>query len=190
MSDAAALARISGEQVARLSETGAAPVQRLLGRYGLRLEVVPAGAAIPGSYWGEPEAGLIGGVLFAAPSTPVHSILHEAAHFICMDDARRALLHTDAGGDDAEEAAVCYLQTMLADALPGIGRHRMFADMDAWGYSFRLGATQAWFEHDAGDARAWLLGHGVIDETGRPTWRLRRDEAIGVRRQASAKQSE
>ncbi len=30
--------------------------------------------------------------------------------------------------------------------------------MDAWGYSFRLGSTRAWFEGDAQDARAWLSG--------------------------------
>jgi hypothetical protein len=30
------------------------------------------------------------------------------------------------------------------------------ADMDAWGYSFRLGSTRAWFEADAEDAREFL----------------------------------
>jgi hypothetical protein len=45
--------------------------------------------------------------------------------------------------------------------------------MDAWGYSFRLGSTAAWFERDAEDARAWLLLHGLIDAAGTPTWRLR-----------------
>jgi hypothetical protein len=182
MSDAAASKQISTEQIAVLAEIGTAPLQRLLGRYGLHLEMVLVGAPIPGSFWGEPEAGLIGGTLYAAPSTPVHSILHEAAHFVCMDEARRTSLHTDSGGDFAEESAVCYLQILLADALLGIGRHRMFADMDAWGYSFRLGSTQAWFEHDAEDARAWLQEHGIIDGQERPSWRLRLDEAIGVRR--------
>jgi hypothetical protein len=45
---------------------------------------------------------------------------------------------------------------VLADQLPGVGRDRLMADMDAWGYSFRLGSTRAWFEHDAGDAREFL----------------------------------
>lgn len=182
-------ARKSAEQIALLAEIGAAHLQRLLGRYELRLDVVPLGAPIPGSFWGEPEAGLVGGSLFAAPSTPVHSILHEAAHFICMDEGRRVSLHTDAGGDYAEEAAVCYLQILLADALPGMSRHRMFADMDAWGYSFRLGSTRAWFEHDAEDARSWLLAQGIVDGQGRPTWRLRLDEATDDRRQTIAKRS-
>jgi hypothetical protein len=45
--------------------------------------------------------------------------------------------------------------------------------MDAWGYSFRLGSTQAWFEGDAGDARQWLREQGVIDAGDRPTGRAR-----------------
>ncbi|RZA32723.1 MAG: hypothetical protein EOP92_24595, partial [Lysobacteraceae bacterium] len=56
----------------------------------------------------------------------------------------------------------CYLQIVLADGLPGVGRDRLMADMDAWGYSFRLGSTQAWFEHDAEDARAWLATRGLL----------------------------
>jgi hypothetical protein len=35
------------------------------------------------------------------------------------------------------------------------------ADMDAWGYSFRLGSTRAWFEHDADDARVFLQARGL-----------------------------
>jgi hypothetical protein len=38
------------------------------------------------------------------------------------------------------------------------------ADMDAWGYSFRLGSTHAWFEHDAADARAWLVARALLPE--------------------------
>jgi hypothetical protein len=45
--------------------------------------------------------------------------------------------------------------------------------MDAWGYSFRLGSTRAWFESDAADARDWLLAARLIDAQGRPTGRLR-----------------
>jgi hypothetical protein len=40
------------------------------------------------------------------------------------------------------------------------------SDMDAWGYSFRLGSTQAWFEGDAADARQWLLRRHLIDAGG------------------------
>ena len=46
-------------------------------------------------------------------------------------------------------------------------------DMDAWGYSFRLGSTRAWFTRDAEDARLWLLAHGLIDDRQQPTWVLR-----------------
>jgi hypothetical protein len=46
-------------------------------------------------------------------------------------------------------------------------------DMDAWGYTFRLGSTRAWFEHDAADARTWLITHGLLTKAGAPTWRPR-----------------
>jgi hypothetical protein len=55
------------------------------------------------------------------------------------------------------------LQALLADALPGVGRARVLADMDAWGYTFRLGSAAAYVEHDADDAWAWLQAHGLID---------------------------
>lgn len=148
-------------------------VASLLGRYGLILEPVAPGEGIPGSYWGESEAGLRADRLYARSDTPVHSILHEACHYICMCPARRAGLDTDAGGDDPEESAVCYLQVLLADEIPGMGRGRIFADMDVWGYSFRLGSARGWFEQDAEDARLWLRRHGVTDDADCPTGRCR-----------------
>jgi hypothetical protein len=87
--------------------------------------------------------------------------------------ARRQCLDTDAGSDDAEENAVCYLQVLLADNLAPMGRARMFADMDAWGYSFRLGSSRAWFESDADDALQWLIARGLVDRQARPRWQLR-----------------
>ena len=146
----------------------------LLDGYGMQLELLPDGVEIPGSYWGESEAGLVGDRLLVRGDTPVHSALHEACHFICMDEARRRDLHTDAGGTDQEENGVCYLQVLLADRVPGMGRATLFRDMDDWGYSFRLGSARAWFESDAEDARAWLLEHGLIDAHDRPTGRARR----------------
>ena len=82
-------------------------------------------------------------------------------------------LRRDAGGDDAEECGVCYLQVLLADALPGVGRERLCDDMDVWGYSFREGPVRAWLAGDARDAREWLAGHGIIGGSGVPTWQLR-----------------
>jgi hypothetical protein len=156
-----------------LSSIDRVAVALLLRRYGMELILVAPEEVIPGSFWGDSEAGLRGDRLYARLDTPVHSILHEACHYICMAPERRAGLDRDAGGDDLEEAAVCYLQVVLADELPGVGRKRLWADMDAWGYSFRLGKAQAWFEEDAEDARLWLGAHGVIDADGRPTGRPR-----------------
>lgn len=150
-------------------------VALLLDRYGLALRLTAPDELIPGSYWGESEAGLIGGTLHARLDTPLHSVLHETSHYICMTPERRVGLDRDAGGDDAEECSVCYLQVLLADKLPGIGRNRLCDDMDAWGYSFRLGSTREWLEHDAQDARLWLMHHGLIDSSGALTWQLRSD---------------
>jgi hypothetical protein len=141
----------------------------LLARYSLEVRGSTDDAAIPGSYWGGSEAGLIGATLYLRDDTPLHSALHEAAHYICMDPARRAGLRRDAGGDDPEECAVCYLQILLADELPGAGRARLCADMDEWGYSFRLASARAWFENDADDARLWLQHAGITGSDGRLT---------------------
>jgi hypothetical protein len=134
----------------------------LLARHGLDLVPVADGAPIPGSYWGEPEAGIIGNTVHARADTPVHSMLHEACHLIVLPPERRAAVHTDATDSVAEEDATCYLQIVLADALPGVGSARLMADMDAWGYTYRLGSTRAWFEQDADDARQWLAGRGLL----------------------------
>jgi hypothetical protein len=149
-----------------LSAIDRVAVALLVGRYGLTLTLLAPSEAIPGSYWGDSEAGLQGDTLFARLDTPLHSVLHEAGHYICMSPERRAGLDRDAGGDDLEESAVCYLQVLLADELPLVGRERLFTDMDAWGYSFRLGSARAWFERDAEDARAWLSAHAIIDRAG------------------------
>lgn len=148
-------------------------VELLLDRYGLELQWVARDETIPGSYWGGREAGLIGAKIFARLDTPLHSVLHEGAHFVCMTPERRSALNTDAGGDDAEESAVCYLQLVLADALTDVGRERMCKDMDDWGYSFRLGSAAAWFAADAAEARVWLVRHGLLDHRGEITYACR-----------------
>lgn len=168
-----ALPEFGAPAVLLLRSVDRVPVALLLDRFGLELALRAHGEQIPGSYWGDSEAGLKGERLFARLDTPLHSILHEAGHYICMSPERRAGLDTNAGGDDLEEAAVCYLQVLLAGELPAVGRARMLADMDSWGYSFRLGSTRAWFEGDAADARAWLERHGVIDTNGSLTGTLR-----------------
>jgi hypothetical protein len=154
---------------------GLEPLQTLLSRFGLIIILVHEQNSIPGSFWGESEAGIIKNKIYVRSDTPIHSVLHETCHYICMDAKRREILHTDAGGDYIEENGVCYLQILLAAFLPGVGRERLWADMDAWGYSFRLGSSQAWFEQDAEDARQWLLSHQLIDENNQPTWQVRKE---------------
>ena len=160
-------------KVSRFSDGDPDPLVRLLARFGMNIRQEPEDVPIPGSFWGDEEAGLIDNTLVLRPDTPLHSILHEACHYICMDEARRNGLNTDAGGDYDEENAVCYLQILLADELPNFGRDKMMADMDAWGYTFRLGSARAWFERDAEDARQWLLKHGLITGTDVPIFKTR-----------------
>ncbi len=159
--------------VLRCSDLAAGTIENVLRPYGIRVRMVAHGARIPGSYWGEPEAGIAGEQLYLRSDTPVHSALHEACHIVCMTPERRKGLNGDAGGDHQEENGVCYLQVVLAGHVPGLGRDRIFRDMDAWGYTFRLGSAADWFRNDAADARLWLRRRGLIDSADRPTWRLR-----------------
>jgi hypothetical protein len=161
------------QSVLRFSDINQTELITLLARYQLKVQITPPDTAIPGSFWGDEEAGLIGHQVFLRQDTPIHSALHEACHFVCMDDTRRKQLNTNAGNFQTEENAVCYLQILLADDLPALGRQRMLSDMDAWGYSFRLGNTLNWFEEDSEDSRNWLLQHKLINQDNRPTYQLR-----------------
>ena len=157
----------------RIPDLNFDPIAELLGKFELVLELLADEQTINGSYWGAPEAGVVGDRVFVRSDTPVHSLLHETCHVVCMTPDRRQKLKGDAGGDDIEECAVCYLQIVLADELAGAGRDRLMQDMDDWGYSFRLGSTRRWFEDDAEDAQVWLRSQGLLQADGRPTYQLR-----------------
>jgi hypothetical protein len=163
--EAAAVDDTPSSDVLRLSSIDLSVVRTMLSRHGLALESVADGTPIPGSYWGESEAGVIGNTVYARRDTPVHSLLHEACHLIVAPLEKRAHIDTDASDSEAEENATCYLQIVLADELPGVGAVRMCADMDRWGYTFRLGSARAWYERDAEDARAWLVQHGLLADS-------------------------
>ena len=163
MSMAAPAAVDDSTAVLRVRDIGFDAPAALLAAHGLELSQVADGEPIPGSYWGDCEAGVIGTRVFARPDTPLHSLLHEACHLLVMPAERRGAVHTDATDSVPEEDATCCLQIMLADRLPGVGRDRLMADMDAWGYTFRLGSARAWFERDAEDARAFLARSGFVD---------------------------
>ena len=149
-------------EVLRLRDISWSQVAEVLDTYQLQLSRVPDGQPIPGSYWGECEAGIIGSVVYARSDTPVHSLLHEACHLIVLPVERRSLVHTDATDSIDEDDATCYLQILLSDLLVGVGRQRAMQDMDAWGYTYRLGSTRAWFEQDAENACDWLTQRGLL----------------------------
>ena len=86
---------IASADVLRLASVDRVEMALLLSRYGLELSLIAPNETIPGSYWGESEAGLQGNRLYARMDTPVHSILHEACHYICMSPERRVGLDTD-----------------------------------------------------------------------------------------------
>lgn len=162
------------------ADVGRQKIDRLAARFGLSVEWLSPGAEIATSYWGAPEAGIRGKRVYVRGDTPLHSFLHEACHIVCMTDERRSDLDRDAGGDDLEESAVCYLQIILADYLYPAGAARLMADMDSWGYSFRLGSTAAWFAHDAEDAQAWLVSHNLLTSEGNPLFRLRGEDSASA----------
>lgn len=157
----------------KVSDLPRESLRSLLDHYELTLVVQADDENITGSFWGESEAGIVADKVYVRADTPIHSLLHEAGHIVCMTPERRAGLHKDAGGDDLEEAAVCYLQVLLAVHLDEVGSTRLMQDMDAWGYSFRLGSTQRWFAEDAEDALEWLQDKGLVTADGRVTFRLR-----------------
>lgn len=161
------------EAVLRCAELSPESIAALAARYGVEAVVVAPAGEIPGSFWGAPEAGLVGDRIYYRLDTPAHSLLHELAHVVCMDPARRGALDTNAGGDDLEECAVCYLEVLLANELPPFDHARCLADMDAWGYSFREGRAASWFRGDGREARDWLEARGLIDAAGKPSYRRR-----------------
>ena len=150
------------DAVLRIGEIGFDEPRTLLARHGLTLVEIAAGEAIPGSFWGDTEAGIIGCTVYARADTPVHSLLHEACHLIVLPEEKRALVHTDATDSIEEEDATCYLQIVLGGLLPSVGSARIMEDMDRWGYTYRLGSTRAWFEQDAAEARVFLGKRGLL----------------------------
>jgi len=153
--------------VLRLAEVGFDAAGELLARYALSLVPVADGVAIPGSFWGECEAGIIGESVYARADTPLHSLLHEACHLIVLPFERRRAVHTDATDSIAEEDAVCVLQVLLGERIPGVSRERMWRDMDLWGYTFRTGSARSYFERDADAAWQWLQQRALVDEQRR-----------------------
>lgn len=149
-------------------------IRSLFVRYSLNLQHVPVNQDIPYTFWGSPEAGRYKATLFARDDTPIHSLLHEACHYICMPPEQRQSHNIDAGGSVLEENASCFLQILLSDYIDGYDKHIHLHDMNTWGYSFRLGSSARWFYADSDEARKWLIQYGLIDSYNQPTWQLRK----------------
>ena len=110
---------------------------------------------------------MIGATVYARADTPVHSLLHEAGHLIVLPPERRAAraYRRHRFGRRRRRglraAGRCSATRCRASAAT-----RVLADMDAWGYTFRLGSARAYVEHDAADAWRWLREHGLVDAGG------------------------
>lgn len=161
------------KSVLTIAECSLKPIRSLLEKYQLSLLITKDGKNIPGSYWGDSEAGIIANTIYVRNDTPIHSLLHETCHFICMDEKRRKCIDTNAEGDYDEENGVCYLQILLADDIPDMGKERMMRDMDNWGYTFRLGSAQKWFTLDSSDTLEWLTKYNLITSPDSVSYKLR-----------------
>jgi len=150
-------------------------IKELLSHYGIQINCSKFEAEIPHSFWGAPEAGRKINRLYIRGDTPIHSILHEACHYICMPATQRKQKNVDANGSAMEENATCYLQILLSDYIENYDRNQLMQDMDDWGYSFRLGSAHAWFNQDAEEVSLWLQKHQIINTKRKITWQLRID---------------
>jgi hypothetical protein len=148
-------------------------VKTLLSHYGIEVNCIDVDVEIPHSFWGAPEAGRKKEQLYIRGDTPIHSILHEACHYICMPAAQRKQMLVDAKGSAMEENATCYLQILLSDHIENYDRRQLMQDMDDWGYSFRLGSANAWFNKDADEVCQWLREHQIINMNDEITWKLK-----------------
>jgi len=61
---------------------------------------------------------------------------------------------------------VCYLQILLADAIPGFGQARMTGRHGRLGLHISARTARAWFEQDAQNARDWSSGTVSLTGTG------------------------
>ena len=156
------------DDILRCADIDLECVRVLLTEHALELLQIGSGEPLPGCFWGAPEAGIVGNRVFIRADTPVHSLLHESCHLIVLSPGARARVHTDASDCQQEEDATCYLQLLLADRINEFGFLRACADMDRWGYTFRLGSARAWFEEDAEDAHAFLVERGLLSVLAAP----------------------
>ncbi len=142
--------------------------------YGARLERVPAGAAIPGSYWGDTEAGLdrqhrVRARRHARAFVPARALslhLHGRRAPCRARDRRRR--HATTRSAASATCRCCSPSGSTASA-----QRAACATWTRGATRFREGSARAWFDGDGAHARAWLLDHGLVDSAGQPTLRLR-----------------
>jgi len=122
---------------------------------------------------GEREAGLIGAKIFARLDTPLHSVLHESAHFICMTPERRAGLDTDAAETTRKRPRCAICKWFWRTRCRGWAESAYAA---IWMNGLHL---QAWARRGVvyggrrGMRAAGLVRHGLLDLQGAVTYACR-----------------
>ena len=71
-------------EVTRIKDLSLALIGDHFAPHGLSVVLVSDDEPIPGSHWGDEEAGLIQNQLFIRSDTPVHSALHEGGHWLSL----------------------------------------------------------------------------------------------------------
>ena len=86
-----------------ISDLSLNSIAALLGKFKLSVDLMPDDATINGSYWGEPEAGIVGNRVLVRRDTPVHSLLHETCHIVCMTPERRQRFKGDGNAEEIQD---------------------------------------------------------------------------------------
>ena len=144
-----------------LRDIGFDDVAALLARYGLAARARRRRRADPRQLLGRTRSRPDRPRVHARDDTPVHSLLHEAAHLIVLppERARRAYRRHRFGRGRRRRLRAA----VAARRRPARRRPRaLMADMDAWGYTFRLGSARAYFERDAEDAGPGCSARGLV----------------------------
>jgi len=140
-----------------------------LDRYGLSLHLVAPDEVIPARI-GASARRADGIQIFARLDTAGAFGAARGRPFYLHDAGTARRLGYRCRRRSCGRECVCYLQIILAQSLPNVGRERMCRDMDEWAIRSGWEAPRSGSIQDAEDARDWLMRHGVLDSQSRPTY--------------------